>query len=685
MEQKHYIVIALTVVVLIVLIVVTVYTLDTKKNIGIGLGLGENAPASGVLPGNLPVPGIRYSKQSGQAVSNVQAMYWKGIPEPSLNVASDAPLTADQLRPVFAGEMLWNPLNLKDSLTWLLGNSGTPIAAYAVCPPGMVVTGLRVYVDDDSGNASDVNVHCQSPLNTTTNNNNTLGQILDARSGTPVNVTEKAFNDFFGQGLYLTAVNAVNGTTSVNQGFLLEDQSNTGLPPPDGYTTPNPVNPAAFSLLSEVNGSQSRFPYKPTGVPGTAPDGTGDGQNIHPDISMTFLFYQYGDPPDAKPTSYTKNLWEMNWTPTNHDSSNNWTYTSDDPFTGQIRFDPNRTIKLTYDNGGPATIKGLALANNGAKAPNGGVDDNKVTTWYYSDPPNMPNSEGYTYSFSFGHNKRSGDDNENYVIRFNLPSTGPPANRFWVLPNNNKFDQTATYQQAASTARLVVTDPTCTGVSMSFDDKGNPINVQNVGDGNGVSPLAEAVCNQRAIQLCKTSFDSDDPYCACINAQSIPGLSAIGINEPKRCLSNGDCMGADPSVTWMDYTHADVATKCEKLAVDVCAFLWNLSAETIVLSNVNLQCTNTSGRCPDCDSGDGPCKSMVPYQGHIACRSRQPDGTCGAGFVDCDPSSGNTQKVVDSLANKELADLIAGGIIVLVLIFVPVWMASFSAKKRVGA
>jgi len=675
MKPQFVVFAVVLVVVLAFAIAAVVLGFDSKGLAAAAAAVGGTPSFTGVLPGNLPVPGIRYKADPANSIS---AMYWTGIPEPSLDITADKLLTEDQMAAVFAGKAILKPQNLNNVLSWI--EPSASFDTYAICPPGMVVTGLRVYTHDDTGDASYINVLCQSVLTVGSGNDidATLGDVLDAANGNLMDISSEAFNDFYGNGMYLTAVNALSGTYDVNHGNALEDQSNIGLPPPNGYTTPNPVNPGGITLVSLVHGTQPD-PWKPSSAnhcvvnTGGAKEGLCDGGNVNVDISMTFLYYEYGDAPDAKLREYVANLWEMDWT-----AVDDWTYeTADAPWTENVRFDPNRTINVTYANGGHAAIKGFAIADNGVRVPNGGVDNNVIAFEYFPDPTS---NVGYHYRFSFGKNRKDNDPALNFEVLFSVPTTGPPANRMWVMPNDDSFAQAVSFKKAAEVARLVVTDPICTGVQMSFNDKGNPINIQNVGDGHGVNPFSQAACNQRAIDVCK-GWDPNDPYCACINSKPIPGLSAIGINLPPRCMSNGACMGADPTQTWMDYAHADTATKCGKLAVDVCAFLWNMSGQTITLSNDTLQCKNTTGRCPECDVGTGPCKSIVPFQGHTACRTRQPDGTCGTGFVDCNPQpAGPTKQDNNSLRNEEIVGLVAGGIVFLILVFVPVWIAS--SKKR---
>lgn len=677
MHRVHAIV-GVAVLVLLVVLATVLGLYGSKGKLSSAVARRARAGAPGILPGNLPVPGLRYSTGGG-AVNTVEAMYWAGVPEPTsvTDIGKDMPVTGAQLKAVFAGEVVWKPQNQSGALTWVDGSSNAD--TYAVCPPGMIVTGVRTYTDDDSGNASNLNVHCRSALDVASGAGNpreSLGTMISIESGSVVEVPDRAFADFFqpDAGLYLTAVNALKGNVNINSGALLADQSNVGPTPADNYTEQNPRIPGPLVLFSSPDNGQTN-PWKPNGGNHCVPSGDPcDGQNPHQEITLNFLYYEYGDPPDAQPRQAGVALWAVNWKANSVDGGNQWTYQTSDPtWADNIRFDPNRTINVTYDNGGPGTFKGLALANNGATAADGQVDSNQITTWYYSNPSAMPNSRGYQYGFFFNENK--------FNVFFNLGNAGWPANRMWVLPRDNTFAQTATFAQAGPEAKLVVTDPTCTGVQMGIDDKGNPINVQNVGDGGKVDPFAEQACASRAVDICKNA-DADDPYCACINAKPVAGLSAIGINLAPRCLSNGQCMAADPAQTWMDYTHADQATMCPKLAVDVCAFLWNMEAETIVLSNDTLKCSDVNGRCPDCTVGTGPCKSAVPFNGETACRTRQPDGTCGVGFVDCDPQPGHTGGSANQLANEEIAGIVAAGAVLLILVFVPVWLSTPGANDH---
>jgi hypothetical protein len=657
----------------------------------VAAGAAEAATGAGVMqPASLPVPGLQYSKING-FVNTVSAMYWAGIPQPGPNPSADALLTSDQMRPIYAGEIMWNPINEHNALSWIVGTN--TVQHQAVCPAGQVVTGLRVYVTDDSGFASHVNVHCQSVLDLgSPDATTTLGQILDVVSGLPVNVAGSAYDDFYASGMYLTAANALNGNIRVNEGNMLEDQSNTGRAPTDNYATPNPVNSGALQFYSVGGGNGNNHPWKPTTQdlhydPGGSND-VGSGSNPTVYIVLTFLYYEYGDAPDAKPRTVDVNLWELDYVApvAPNTATNGWRYdTANIPWAESIRFDPNRVIKVTYDNSGEALIKGIAVANKGAKAVVGGgtfPDGGEVTLKYFDvDSSNPLSPFPAPYWIGFNSSTRNTDPiSPNFQISFDIVPFVTPANRMWTVPKNSAA--ATAFNAAAATALLVVTDPTCTGVNMSQNDRGNPINVQNVGDGYGVNPFSEAACGARALALCKNTLSSDDPYCACINSKPIPGLSAIGLNLDLRCMSNGGCMAANPLQTWMSYTHADQANKCGKIAVDVCAFLWNMTAETITLSNNTLTCSNVSGKCPDCDVGTGPCKSVVPFQGHTACRTRQPDGTCGTGFTDCDPQPApTTPKTTFERRNQEIAAVVSAGVVLLILVFVPVWLATSKKKS----
>lgn len=622
----------------------------------------HGARAANMLsPAQLPSPGLLYTRDNGN-VLNVQSMLYDTLSNPDYTTS----VSDSDMESVVGGNLLWNPPPNVLGNAWTSNNLGTienpgkpnPIAnTFAPCPAGHVVTGVRLYGRPGNTTASAVAALCE-PVLALGSAAPVQSEVFDEDGTTALDLSGLTSRDFMAQGLYLTARNFLHGDGGGWYGNLLMDQSamqDIGDASAPGWY----LSGVQFQSLAR-RGSNTTPPWKPT------TQNEGAGQNYQVNLQMTLLYYEMGDT-STTPREFTFNVWEYlyRFQQTNSDF-NQWTYTSNSPLTTAFQYDASRTVVVDYGaNGGVGNFKGVAVKPNSVIPVNGGVDNNLTQLVYHADR-SAPDMNGFDYTCNFGHNRQSNNLPDNFVVGFNL-NLNPQYPSTYLLTTSTL---TATaFESKARMAQISILEPTCTGV-LPAKDGSNPITENNVVSLSDAT--SQAQCANHANALCQVlgTGDNASPYCDCINSTTIKALDQIGINLPKHCLSNGPCMAAVPTSTWMDYQHV---ANCEKLSVDVCGAMYDMSAQTIALANDRFQCKNTDNRCTGCNAGIGTCKAIDAYNGVTPCRPKNPTTQqCGAGFVDCSspspPSPIPPPSTSPGLAGSEITGIATASIVVFIIV-----------------
>jgi hypothetical protein len=588
--------------------------------------LGDSGDAV-FAPALVPSPGLLYNRSSTGNVQFVQSMLYSSLAQ--LETPDYTPsLSAGDMLKVIGGETMWRPPYNVFGNSWTTGATADTVPlvpdTYAPCPAGMGATGIRVFGVPGSTVAAALAPMCEPMLSMGQGAPPVQGAVYDSDGATPIDLSSYVSRDYNANGLYLTARNFLNADGGGWMGNLLMDQTkgsqDLGSPDPPGWY----MSGVSFQSAA-TRGGKPTPPWKPT-----ASGNQGDGGNYEVFLQMNILYYAVGDP---KQHTFTYEVWNY---PTNATSNNQmWQYTTASPLTTAFQYDASRTFTVDYGaNGGKGVFKGLAVQADSVKVIVGtggnATDGNLAQLVYYNDP-STNEMAGYQYSCGFSHNRQGNDPTPNYEISFNLNRSTQFVADYLLTVSNTSAD---TFQAQVKQAQLLVLQPTCTGVLTKLDGS-NPITEQELGQSLAAN---QATCAQHAKALCTAlgGATAPSPYCDCVTSTPIDALTQLGISVPLHCMSNGPCMGSVPTQTWMDYDHVD---NCEKLDIDACGAMYEMTAQTIILSNDRFQCKNTENRCTGCTAGIGTCKAVVPViidgKPNTACRPKDPTGACGAGFVDC--------------------------------------------------
>jgi hypothetical protein len=638
--------------------------------------LGDGGPT--VPEAALPVPGFRYMGTGGR-VQNLRAMWWAGLPSERAHPTYENMVGQSDAATIFSSDWLWGTPDGSGALQWLGSETyvGSNTNYSAFCPLGSVVTGVRTFKNSTSGPLATAAVPMCTSVFGFPGVSNVEGTLIADNEPT-VNIdtsTMTVGGTYYGASGYLTANNFLRGDDRQWYGNMLADQSLRG----------DNRNPPAFywegitftsNQCNQVDtGGFGQHPWKPSGA------NNGDGENETYWFEFTLLYYKVLDLEGAPPHEMVIQIPSYQWTGRKTDNlTNTWQYTNTQKplIPTLLEFDATRPVTVNYGNG-DTDMMGMAV---------------KAGSWkLMAGSPNTPNSSCGTLGncprptpggpetwdcgqqtvpvlfslYSQVNNQYSismcyGCAINNIIMQLN---SGPfyPTNYMVSLDTAPVANILPTLATWADAAKLTVIDPTCTGVMTASDDSGNPIDVSNVND--KAKTEFESWCGTRAKKLCAT-LAKDDPYCACLNATPIAGVDqALGTPFTMHCLSDGNCMKSSPLTTWMDFDTADVSL-CPTLKIQICEFLAKLDATAIVITDTRFKCTDIDDTCPECDAGGGPCKAVDTVGGLTACRPRQPDGTCGDGFIACTNSNGADQGVTQD----EIIYIAAGFAVVTVILSV---------------
>jgi hypothetical protein len=210
-----------------------------------------------------------------------------------------------------------------------------------------------------------------------------------------------------------------------------------------------------------------------------------------------------------------------------------------------------------------------------------------------------------------------------------------------VFADNHDPASVNSFLAGRNSYKPIVNDPTCVGIPLLTDGtRTSPQELCTIsGNPHPGFLAANTACAAQANAVCKT-LEKDDPYCACVNASTIPGAAKeMGLPSdklPPRCLSNGTCMSADYQKSWMSYLGV-ASDCCPKLTIEICKVLVDMDPAAIVhLANNHIDCSGAvPNTCGQCSAGGGPCVATTAIDGLTACQPHQADGTCAAGFVEC--------------------------------------------------